>query len=486
MTMTRTTVSIIVPMVCLLFFPCAVMAKSIPPLAGPPLGELWYIISMGDERTGFAHTTISAAPGGYEIVSAGSVKMLVLGFSREASSKETYMVNKDLSLRSFAVEQTIDGSPMRLRGEVTARGVIVHVESAGGTREKTVKVRGAVYPPPVLNLYPLMRGITPGKKYRLQMLDVEEVKVKDVTVSVIDGETLPGWGDVVHLRNDLYPFVDNDIWIDPAGNTVKESVRDGLIVTNREEGSVVRQFILEAALAKKDFALDFSLVRVVRTIEKPLELKKMVLELSGFPEAVPLLVDGRQKAVRLEGGRVIFTVDNSLDAPFVESAAMDSPENKKYLEPTDHIMSDTSDVIEEKGRILKAEKDPLKAVQILTRWVAANIEDRVIDSQTALETLRSRKGNCQSHTRLYAALARSAGIPTRFVSGLVYRAGKGFLYHSWAESYAGRWIAVDPTFGQIPADATHVKLVEGDSPGELAALAGIVGRVKGKIMEEKY
>ena len=213
----------------------------------------------------------------------------------------------------------------------------------------------------------------------------------------------------------------------------------------------------------------------------------MVLELTGFPDAVPLLSEGRQKAARLDGGKVLFTVESSPNAAEMEPFAVDTPENRKYLEPTDRILSDNSETYYGgKDRILRAEKDPLKAVEKLTRWVAAHVEESVTDSQTSLETLRDRKGNCQSHARLYAALARAAGIPTRFVSGLVYVAGKGFLYHSWAESYAGQWMAVDPTFGQIPADATHVKLVEGDSPAEMAALAGIIGRIRAKIVEEKY
>ena len=41
------------------------------------------------------------------------------------------------------------------------------------------------------------------------------------------------------------------------------------------------------------------------------------------------------------------------------------------------------------------------------------------------------------------------------MSGLVYLDGKGFLYHSWSESLLdGRWVAIDPTYGQVPADPT--------------------------------
>jgi len=55
-----------------------------------------------------------------------------------------------------------------------------------------------------------------------------------------------------------------------------------------------------------------------------------------------------------------------------------------------------------------------------------------------------------------------------------------FLYNTWNEA----WIAgegcrpVDPIFGQAHADATHVALVIGESPAEIAPLAAMVGRAR--------
>jgi hypothetical protein len=47
-------------------------------------------------------------------------------------------------------------------------------------------------------------------------------------------------------------------------------------------------------------------------------------------------------------------------------------------------------------------------------------------------------------------------------------------------------VAVDPTFGQVPADATHIKLAEGDSPGEMAPIAGLIGRLTATIVDVQY
>jgi len=156
------------------------------------------------------------------------------------------------------------------------------------------------------------------------------------------------------------------------------------------------------------------------------------------------------------------------------------------LEPGTRVPSDDPAIIALKGEIVGKETDPAQTARLLAEWVTKEIKGAVTDSKSPLETLKSRSGNCQSHARLFATLARAAGIPTRFVSGLIYSAGQGFLYHSWAESYLNGWVAVDPTFGEMPANVTHIKLVEGYTPDEMGLLAGMIGRVKAKVLEKEY
>jgi hypothetical protein len=223
----------------------AVAAPLFPRLIKPPIGERWFSISKDKEQTGFNRIEISEAGGGYEIIVESGARMTVLGFSRDASSWERYLVNPDLSLRSFEVDEVIDGKPMKLKGEVTSDGVRVSVTAAGKTKEKILKAKGAVYPPPAVNIYPLIQGGgEPGKSFKLKMLDIEAVKVIGVKITVIGAETLAGGTATVHMQNDLYTFVDNDIWVDHSGNTVKESVRHGLILTQAEDREAARKFLL--------------------------------------------------------------------------------------------------------------------------------------------------------------------------------------------------------------------------------------------------
>jgi Transglutaminase-like enzymes, putative cysteine proteases len=92
---------------------------------------------------------------------------------------------------------------------------------------------------------------------------------------------------------------------------------------------------------------------------------------------------------------------------------------------------------------------------------------------SALATLHARKGDCNQNTQLFVALARAATIPARVAAGLAYVDGK-FYYHAWPEIWLERWVAVDPTFGQFPADASHIRFTIGglDKQAELLRLMG--------------
>jgi len=81
---------------------------------------------------------------------------------------------------------------------------------------------------------------------------------------------------------------------------------------------------------------------------------------------------------------------------------------------------------------------------------------------------------------MYAALARSLGISTRLLNGVVYSQDhNAFVYHTWVESYIdNRWQAIDPTFGQCHADATHIALIEGEELADLTSLLPLIGRLE--------
>jgi hypothetical protein len=86
-------------------------------------------------------------------------------------------------------------------------------------------------------------------------------------------------------------------------------------------------------------------------------------------------------------------------------------------------------------------------------------------------------GSCRERTAAYAAMAASQGFSVRHVVGPAWD-GRSFAWHEWAEvSVQGRWIAVDPTFGQAPAEGPRfavARFTHGDETERAAAGAKIL------------
>lgn len=107
-------------------------------------------------------------------------------------------------------------------------------------------------------------------------------------------------------------------------------------------------------------------------------------------------------------------------------------------------------------------------------WVRGFLaSDRVSGDLPIEQIVSARIGDCSEHALLFVALARSVGIPAREVFGLVYTGGPtpGFAPHRWAEVVIDeRWVAVDPTYGQMPIDIAHVALNRGEGCLEPAGM----------------
>lgn len=463
---------------------CPVLAAPFKKLDKPPLAEQWFGIYVDNERVGFYRQKISEIADGYRIEGDGSVRMKVMGFSKEASMREAYQVAKNLTLRSFDVEQTMNGVSSRVSGRAGDGSLRVKSESNGKVSEKQLRFRGDLYPGPALNIFPLMRDVTPGKSYKISTFDAEEVKIKEVRISIQGEENTPDGHPGLKLRNNLYPFVNNDIWVDALGKTLMESVRDGLVTTKAEDPKQLGPFVGALAVSKKDLIYDFSLVRVDPPIRDLAKLSGLTIEISGWSDTLPLLQEGGQSVEKSGEGRILVKTGSAVPPPPAPVAAVT---RDTYLKPAEKIESDAPEIAAKVKELTTGKKDAGESARTLAAWTADWLKDTVEDGGSALVSLKERSGNCQAHARLYTALARAAGIPTRFVSGLVYQEGKGFLYHSWAESLLGdAWVAVDPTYGQLPADPTHIKFFEGSSQEDMAPIIAIIGRIRIAVQEAKY
>jgi transglutaminase-like putative cysteine protease len=277
-------------------------------------------------------------------------------------------------------------------------------------------------------------------------------------------------------------------WINERGETIFELAIGGVLITYKEGEQEARSYLSEASLNKKDVILDFSLVPIESPLPCPREMAYLKVALQGISGELPVLQGPGQEAAetQLDGRQVaMYQLHCRNLSAGIQDEGLIREDRQRLLLPSFHMESDHPEIIKTADAVTAGASSTLERVKRLVHWVSTEVEDEVSESTSALEVLRKRKGECQAHTLLYAALARAQGIFTRLAGGLVYMEGMGFLYHSWAESHVGGWIAVDPALDQVGVDATHIKLVEGDSWLSILKLADVVGRISLQILEFK-
>lgn len=77
---------------------------------------------------------------------------------------------------------------------------------------------------------------------------------------------------------------------------------------------------------------------------------------------------------------------------------------------------------------------------------------------SAEEAFTLGKGVCQDYSHILICLCRMAGIPAKYVTGMLVGEGAS---HAWTEIYdSERWIALDPT-NLLTVDDRHIKISSG-------------------------
>jgi transglutaminase-like putative cysteine protease len=127
------------------------------------------------------------------------------------------------------------------------------------------------------------------------------------------------------------------------------------------------------------------------------------------------------------------------------------PKDLRYLLPSRGIQSDSPQIEALARRIVAGQTDDRAKAKAIYRYVATHVRYDVDKFRTdafelddsALKTLREKKGVCQDYTFLTVALLRSIGIEARFVEGM----SQGNR-HAWVEARIdGQWLTMDPTWG---------------------------------------
>lgn len=455
--------------------PAAIDALSLRRPAGPE----WFGLYLMGKKAGWTRTELKREPrDGRDVMVATSETLLsaTVGdktVSRKVVEQRTYEARPAGRLLSFRAEWSGDGGERTITGRCAPSGCTARLSSGSGPAQE--KQLGQV-----VETFDQAEGVRLSAARRAMVsgpqLDLEKLRVRELEHRFVRRERVAGAGVEAEVS------VISEAEVGDRLVTEYRVADDGRIVEIRIGGSIVARPESPDA-ARKLEAIDlFAMSRVPLPGPLPRTVPATVTyRLAGLPESFRH-PDHRQSFASGAGGATLLTVRARL--PAAADASRDTPRSTpspdpELVSPSPTVDSDAPAVAALAQEVAGDVKGRYAAALRLSELVNRRLEKAYgASNDRASDVLAAGKGDCTEHSVLLVALARALEIPARQVHGLVYARyadGKDALYwHAWAEVLsAGEWIAIDPTFGQPVADATHVALGTGtqvDTIGLLGAL----------------
>ena len=437
----------------------------------------WRGVYYRGEKIGFTVSQVQAHDDGYELQEDGRLQFSLLGATTAAILKTTAQVDRSFALKSFDFSLDPGTGPMSIKGRLDGLDLSLEIGTASGSRNETRHLAEA----PALMLSVGRRlaadGLVAGTKKEWIVFDPATMKNAPVNIAVRKREVVRAGGRIIPAFKVEMTFsgLTTTSWITDTGEIVREESPMGLItvVETQEEATALavsnrmQEDMLQAAAIVPHMARG-------QRIAEPRDVKKLRLRIRG--------VDLSKADVAGSG--------QSVDGEFVElidprdlAASAHPGDLDRYLRAEPFIESDAPEIKAEADRMVAGVTGVRNRAERLTREVNALIDKKpTVSLPSALEVLRTKVGDCNEHTVLYVALARSLGIPARINVGVVYVHG-AFYYHAWPEVYIdegnkrGMWLPVDPTLNQFPTDTTHLRLARGGHDQQ-AAILPMIGKTE--------
>ncbi len=507
------------PLLAVVLFPTlsllthSVRAQTTAPKAVPQ--DEWMGIYLGRQKIGYSgtHYDATAYQGKPGIVATthGVTKMQLLG--REVEQEEdtqTISVQDRPLLQTFRVKS--NGSVIQVEAvfDYDRHKVHCHIgpSQAGSTKDLDIPV-GARLESDSNNLVGGQK-LAVGQKFVATYLEPLSVELQEATVEVVGQDTVRadnGKQVPAYRIKTSMALGQMTSWTDSEGHAIKTEIDLGalsMIMVAETKAHALDHAAISPALkaaptpSGKSYVppADFAVATAITTakpIADPRSLRTLKVVIDGIPNEKLILSDARQQERRLmshPGPPYEVAVDvtaESVNEAMVPALPARDPALAPYLKAAPYLPVDDAQIRKTAAEIRGAETNPYRIATNLRDWVhnAMTPDPTIGVPRSAADIFQRRRGVCRDYATLYTALARAAGVPTRLCSGIVYgdfQGKAGFYYHAWAESWVGKWVAVDPTLFDPShpvnyVDATHIKFAQGDVT-QMFQMVSIVGRLK--------
>lgn len=450
----------------------------------------WMAIYLNGNKIGYSMTSIGKTTVeatnevSYTFLQRAYLNIRIGDTHQKVNLLSTAKTNNDFTLRSFEANLSSGVHQMQITGEVKKKELHLSTISSGREEKTVYPIESGVQLPITLEPYLASHGLETGRTYTMDVFDPLTASSSPVRV-VVEGEHrifIEGKWYAARKIKVLYRDMESTVWIDYDGRTLKEISPLGMTMV-----WVPEERAKAGLLEGRDNVdvLSFFSIKTATPIASPREVSKLQIIINNIDITGLTLSGSNQKIIQtepltLEINRPRLAAIHSKGLPIV-STAVDS----QWLAHTTFIQSHAVEIVDQARQIVGSERDALAAARKINEWVNHNITKRfTLSIPSAQDVLQTREGDCNEHTTLFAALARSIGIPTKICIGIAY-ANDGFYYHAWPEVYIGQWLPLDPTFGQAEIDATHIKLLEGDLDQQFE-LTRLIGKIQVEIQSIEY
>lgn len=441
--------------------------------------ERWNGIFFADQHVGYSVARSAELEDGRRLMEQRSVfRVSTFGKSQQIVTAGAALSSPDGFLEEFDFFMVSGDIKLSARGAISGKQIIMEINQAGEKSEMTFDVQN---PPHIsLSLEAAFRKqeFAIGKSFSIPYFDPITLNQQDMNFRVTDSEILENGEEAWWIQSSFGGMVTRTL-IDTNGSMLRqEGGAMGL--------SVVRMSPQEAQdIPQGEDDVDLialSAVPIKGKLKDPRSKTRLIIDVVGvdaqkITHQPPLqIVNGDQVSIQIP------------DISLIEEEPIRAPADAPFLEETLTIPVSHKEIKAKAAEITQKTETRKEAITRINTFVFDYMaKDPTIGVPNGLQALRSAKGDCNEHTALFVSLARAAKIPTRIAAGLVYsdRAGprKSFYYHAWAEVLLkDTWVPVDPTFGQFPADATHIKVVEGDLDKQISIM-GLLGNISLKLID---
>lgn len=500
---------------------------------GKVLFERWYVVNLGEDRTGWLHA--QEMSDGENLIDQMHMLLVIRRgeIALRIETMGTFTETVDGKLVEAVSVQKISKMATTTRLTFEPGKVTIVTEQGKQRNERSVMASSQPWMTPAALSRYLRDELAKGSQ-EIKAWSIEPSLGPDpfeTTLTITGQKNVQVMGKVVPATvmtstTSRMPGVTSTLYADAQGRPVRMNMDMGGIKLHVVESDKA------VALAPIDppQLLAEMLIKPKSTIRNPRDLKQAVYELKILdrPAAamLPQAVQGKEgKPVKPGAASPLKLPDTFLPAGAYQRVVWSDDQTVRVVVDLNHPvapgtdlptaddlnaspMLDSSDPKIKELAVTALRNVPANASQAakaeaLRRFVYQYIDkkDLSVGFASAGEVARTGQGDCTEHAVLLAALLREQGIASRTVSGLVYvdefEGHEGiFGYHMWTRAWlktgqgsgegqaaAGHWADLDATLDPDKAfDATHIALgsssmSQGIMANDMLVLAPVMGRL---------